>query len=785
MANNKKDNKPAIRFNVLKKLAASIQNNTDDLYKTTYFSSPENKQQLLDLKSDIDNSIKDIISTTKDNSGEPNISKLYERMFLNKQNNSEINAEFEKIFGDNEFINNLSSSYLDNMWITAADREIDDILRYMPKLNEAVQTLRDNVLSADSFTKDFLSLKNDMQDVSADSDKFASNIETMKKNYKLLELVNDSYDDISKYGEDFIYCVPYEKAIQRLMDRKQSSSIIHVKSNFKENTIIMESAVGDNTKIDSSRFNLDKYSNSDFDFNVEIKSGIIESVVISEKEARDKVESVREQSLYEQFLNEASIITGEISNVPITRTTTNYEIDGSKLPTHHNFDKTLHDDLELPEYADTTADGLVQKQKQKNGRIKHMNGCIVKRLRRDRVTPILIEDVCLGYYYFEFDENAEFIEDRQPTMGMVNTITGLRSNGKSEAFDAAQRREEMLRYLSSELADRITSDFVNANQDLRKEIYYILKYNDDYSSNISKNNIRVTYIPPEDIHHLYFKLDNKTNRGISDLKLALIPAKLWVAIYITNCLAIMTRGNDKRVYYVKQSVETNISKTLLKTINEIKKSNFGIRQIENINNVLNITGRFNDYIIPRGADGQSPIEFEVMPGQQIEIKTDLLNLLEESAINSTNVPLELIQMRQSPEYATQLTMTSTKFLRFAYSRQSRVQEIYGPLFTKIYNIEYSNNDVITVKLPPPLFINMTNTNQLIMNTTEFCNSLVEIFMGDEKDDILKAKFAKKLKIHYLGSYLDINDIIDIYNESKQEATMDDITKGSDEDGVGY
>ena len=40
------------------------------------------KQQLLDLKSDIDNSIKDIISTTKDNSGEPNISKLYERMLL-------------------------------------------------------------------------------------------------------------------------------------------------------------------------------------------------------------------------------------------------------------------------------------------------------------------------------------------------------------------------------------------------------------------------------------------------------------------------------------------------------------------------------------------------------------------------------------------------------------------------------------------------------------------------------------------------------------------------------
>ena len=94
------------------------------------------------------------------------------------------------------------------------------------------------------------------------------------------------------------------------------------------------------------------------------------------------------------------------------------------------------------------------------------------------------------------------------------------------------------------------------------------------------------------------------------------------------------------MYYVKQSVEQNIAKTMLKTINEIKKSNFGVRQVENINNVLNITGRFNDYIIPRSADGTSPIEFEVMQGQQIEIKTELLNLLEESAINITGVPIE-------------------------------------------------------------------------------------------------------------------------------------------------
>ena len=300
---------------------------------------------------------------------------------------------------------------------------------------------------------------------------------------------------------------------------------------------------------------------------------------------------------------------------------------------------------------------------------------------------------------------------------MINTLTGIRSNQRAMAFDTLQRREELLRAISNELAKKIDVKFIDKNQDLKKEIYYILKYNDEFNANLAggSNSVRVSYIPPDDIRHFYFELDPDTGRGISDLNLSLIPAKLWVAITICNCLGIMTRGNDKRVYYVRQSVESNVAKTMLKTINEIKKANFGIRQIDSINSILNITGRFNDYIIPRGADGNSPIDMEVLPGQQIEIKTDLLSILEESAINQL-VPLDLIQQRSGPDYAIQFTMSSSKFLRFVYDRQSDFARQASQLITDIYDYEYSTKDRISLRLPPPLFINMTNTNQLLDNT---------------------------------------------------------------------
>lgn len=788
----KDDEKSNIKLGPLRRIAGLLQNNSDELYKHTYYSDPTNNKMLKDLKTSIDSSIKDIMDTNIDNTGEPNISKLYERIFMKTQNDDATVKEFERIFGDNEFINNLSNSYLDNRWIRAIDDEIDDTLRYMPKLQEALETLRDNVLAADSFSKDYLTIKKQLDD-SYDKPLFNMHIDEIKKKYDLVTFIDELYFETSKYGETFVYCVPYQKAIQNLLDTKNDNRAVAIRTNFKEGTIIVEDGIESQRKNmvnnDLSlnyNYNSNLENPSDINVKFEFKSGIIESIVETEKNARATLTEVQQESLCEQFFNEMAV--DEASS--IENDGKKFKMDNissiepyGKTPTHHNFNSTLDDKMELPNSSDTTADGLINIHKANSTRIKSINGCIVKKLDRDKVTPIILNDICLGYYYFEFDINASFIEDRYPATGMVNTITGLRSNGRSEAFDAMQRRDELVRYLASELAARIDAKFVNDNQNLKREIYYILKSNDEFNNNTDTvRNVRVTYIPPEDIHHLYFKLDPKTHRGISDLALALIPAKLWVAIYVTNCLAVMTRGNDKRVYYVRQSVESNIAKTLLKTINEIKKSNFGIRQLENINNVLNITGRFNDYIIPRGADGQSPVDFEVMQGQQVEIKTELLNLLEESAINSTKVPLELIQMRQSPEYATQLTMSSSKFLRFAYKRQSQVQEIFSPLLTKIYDLEYTVNDQLVMTLPPPLFINVTNTNQLIINTSEYCNSIVNIRLGEPNgtDDAIRSKFSTKLKMYYLGSYLDTNIIEDLLNKAKQELAREEASKTEEE-----
>jgi hypothetical protein len=263
-------------------------------------------------------------------------------------------------------------------------------------------------------------------------------------------------------------------------------------------------------------------------------------------------------------------------------------------------------------------------------------------------------------------------------------------------------------------------------------------------------------------------MNDVTHRGISDLEKALFPATLWSSMYITHCIWNMTRGQDKRVYYVNQTVDTNISKTLLNTINQIKKGNFGIRQIENINTILNITGKFNDYIITKGPSGP-PIECEILQGQQVEYQNELMTMLEEQAINSTDVPMEMIQMRQSVEYAAQLTMSSSKFLRKVYNRQSKFQKNITRIVNKIYNNEYNDNITLNVLLPPPMFLNITNTNQMMTNVNEYSQSVAQLILDPNEDEAVKNEVVKEINKFNLGSYLDLQKLDDIAKKAKQQA----------------
>lgn len=738
----KKDNKSPIS-GLTSRLMKSVQTSMDNIYKNTYITPPNNRRDLDFIKSDMDKKIDKIINNNIDMVGSSSISKLYNR--LNKTDSTPGDGKFmnkvEDIFEDKAITDTLLTNvYNENKYITEYDAEIDLLCRYMPKLLDALDAKKDNVLSADHYSKDFLMVTCPSR-TSKDEDEFAENIRNLKKKYKLVETLTDVYDAAAKYGEQFVYIEPYSDALTKLLRAKNNlvQSGIYESSSLE---IMNEGKI--NIKIDTSKLKIFTESSS-------IES--LDNNIIN-----------KDMGSINLQLNMSGVLESAVDS---------YQKIKRVIGSDNKFTHTVDNELQFEGLKkDTSNDGFINtdiKNLDKVDKLK-TTGSVFKLLDRDKIFPIYIDNMCLGYYYIEFQSNIINGSNMFTATSSSNAPLTTMMSGKNISDE--NTNDKVISYIAGKLSNLIDSKFINANLDLTNEIYTMLKAN-DLLSNKKITDMRATYLSPDCVEHVYFQKDRKTHRGISDLDKAIVPAKFYTSLYVGNTIGILTRGQDKRIYYVKQNVDTNISQTLLNTINQLKKGNYGAREMTNIKTVLNIQGRYNDHVVPVGATGDSPVNFEVMQGQNIDPKTELLQALEEMAISATDVPYEYIQSRQAVEFATRLTMSSNKFMRTVFKRQSIYEESLCRILTKLYNSEYMENVELEVELPPPGFLNLSSTVQMMQNTNEYVQNIIDMEYPQDADEKLKFRFARKLKRYYLNTYLDTDKISQLKKQAEMENAKED------------
>lgn len=738
------------KFPGIDKSKEQIQDSIDKMYLTLYNNDNQIPTGLDYERKRVHTALDKLTAKNVSNTGMTNISTLYSKIADNDlQNDKSVIDKIQDTFENDSVMNNIMSTYSQNSYLRDLDNEIRMVCKYMPKLLDALETRREHVLSADHYSKNTFKIKN--VNGSAKENQSDANIKQMRDKYEVDDLIKTIYDDTDMMGEAFIYIVPYKKALEKLLDdtknvasrmaTNESSVISIVNESYNKVNVKMDKFIGtDLTGLKNNQFNV-----------VINKSGLIGSAikeVKTVKEFRDKYDKLSVNESFKQDLikeaknvEDKTVIGDEIQNKEKDfYKTDNLASDGVRLSNSGTTNKEI--DIKVP-------------------------GCIVKLLDHTMVKPLYINNMCLGYFYIECEKHFDLEHTTySSTLGGVRPGGGYRRQlelGESEDT----QENQILKQIAQKISEKVDASFINTHQDLAKEIYYILKYNRDIGAAGKLNRMRITFIPPEDMVHSYFNMDKRSHRGVPSLLKSLFPAKLYTCLYISNTINILTRGNDKRVYYVKQAVDQNIAGVLMNVINQIQKSNFGLRQIESMNTVLNMSGKFNDMLIPKGPGGDAPIDMEVIPGQNIEVKTDLMNMLEEMAINGTEVPIEVIQMRQQVDFATQLTMTNTKFLQKIYNRQSQYEKILNKVLTKIYDGEYESQDTIEVQLPPPMYLNLINTGQIVDQANQLSDSTTEIYAGDQDQEVQDI-FKRKVKKQYIGSFLPEDLLDSLLQESKME-----------------
>ena len=110
--------------NPIKNLVSMVSDNIADLRSNTYMTNSDTKRQLTKLRSDIYKSIDDINNRSYENTGLNSISTMYTRL-INTMKDPNLPQSFDDIFNNDNLMNALSTSYMQNKPIYDYDKEID------------------------------------------------------------------------------------------------------------------------------------------------------------------------------------------------------------------------------------------------------------------------------------------------------------------------------------------------------------------------------------------------------------------------------------------------------------------------------------------------------------------------------------------------------------------------------------------------------------------------------------------------------------------------------------
>lgn len=257
----------------------------------------------------------------------------------------------------------------------------------------------------------------------------------------------------------------------------------------------------------------------------------------------------------------------------------------------------------------------------------HFKGAYLKDINPRNIIKLEADDIVFGYVYFEtlpssdngegFDassltngngmsSSSSMLSMVSSSMGMDGSVTttqtsstsssqnGMDQNANNEISNTALRYSIITDLFIKGISKKIGKDFVKKNPEMQNTLFELLRK--DY---ILEKEVKMTFLEPDQVFHL--KLDSTTTYGKSRLANSVFAAKLYLATMMTNVITKVTRGRDKKVYYVEVGLDDDIESTVQSLIRDMKSNEFSATSFGNnqsISTVFKNVGAGSELYVP-------------------------------------------------------------------------------------------------------------------------------------------------------------------------------------------
>lgn len=745
----------------------------------------KSKTDIADMTKDFNTTMRsqmDLINHSSGGNTTSFVAKLFDAEI--KRKNSFGIATLEDMFTeqDGQVMSYLSDEYRSKM---AKYTDLQEVSTQLIELNEAVLIMRDSIVSPD-VTSGSVSRTITIEGEDDEETKSTQVIESLEKKFKLLKKIkNTVIPNTLRYGTYYAYIVPYKDLFDKFEKRKQDPRFSSSMRDVTIGNMYAEKTLYDVIIEDEKTTKLGKPKN-DTGFFAESTSHLMNNLLemTPSGELRDLYESKESrdamQSGFEQILKRITICNDGSCAIPFLEdgcdaieylynesVSSSQSVSGSGglFETVHGKDGMF-----------TTSDKKSSKKskKKKNENYAGVSDCYIKFIDPIHLIPCKIMKKIVGYYYIQETDSP-----------VISGFFG--DNYQNARFGKTGRDRSIVDRLATKIVHAFDKKFLEDNMEMKELIAEALMYFD-----LNSKSIRFQFIPVEQVCPFIIN-EKEDGEGTSMIEPSLFYAKLYLLLLLFKITSIILYSNDTRVNYVRTSgIDKNISNKVQEIAREKQRHQVNILDLQSYTSLLHKIGMGAEQYIPVGRANERGLETEILQGQDVQINTELMELLRTCYILGTGVPSAIMNYLNEADFAKSIEVANTRFLGRVMSYQMDFNECITNFYKMVAkhstSLDESTIDNILFTLTPPKQTNTAVKQEAVSGFEALQNFLMRLFFGEDyqsnQDPAEKQKqlqFTQYLIEEYLP-FLKIEDAKKKFEElsiEKVRASLDPSNKNTE------
>lgn len=589
------------------------------------------------------------------------------------------------------------------------DYEIMPIL--IPQINRVLMFLVNECLSPD--------IQNDATFLikyigSSDMNAIQNDIEQIKKEMKLDNMLRNVYMNRYKLGHEYMLVIDYNQTFQHMLDMIQ-------KKGMNESTKYMSDMDYLETSYDELTSTINECS---IDMRVLHTSEPVGGVTSAGTVLRNKPES---EDISGDVIKESTInLSFKDMNILIERSPIAHLVQEA----HGELISEAYSEFKLSNVMNRAAMGSLNEAVLDTSKLtaivnnmkrKKLRRCMIERLDPAKVFCLKIGGRVIGYFVVE-DLTTDAASNT------INFAQALKDQLlKSRATNLQQTTKTAEEIISRTLAEKIINTFdpnvgINRIEDIDLLHDYVL------NNEIYKGNKRLTFYYEDEIFDM-------SRADDSILTNAVFFTKLYATLLMNNIMTKVLRGRGRQIHTVHMGASPNIQRYIQNAMASLTMPENNLGTLHgSFEQILNPFNASSDIIIPTDESTEKYIETDYIPGQDVDMNDDFLRTLLNAIVSSFGLDSAVIDATNGNlQFARTLSMESLQICNAIKNEQQDLHDAWEAMCLRVLSIcgndqtrEAIEQGLIEVQFFTPKSLVMQNTIEDLNNAKSYAENIADI-----------------------------------------------------------